>query len=123
MSKYIKAEVLKNNIHKLVWTQDMKSVEKFVDSLPAADVVEKEKYDRLLENSLIVSSALQKYQKADVEEVRHGRWEDSRRLDFGGIYHWFRQCSECLYEREDYTPEKDTNYCPNCGAKMDGDTE
>lgn len=38
MSKYIKAEVLKNNIHKLVWTQDMKSVEKFVDMLPAADV-------------------------------------------------------------------------------------
>lgn len=38
MIKYIDAEVLKNNMHKCIWTQDMKSVEKFVDGLPAADV-------------------------------------------------------------------------------------
>lgn len=38
MRKYIDEEVLKNNMHKIVWTQDMKSVEKFVDGLPAADI-------------------------------------------------------------------------------------
>ena len=38
--KYIEAEVLKNNIHKCEWVHDIKSVEKFVDRLPAADVVE-----------------------------------------------------------------------------------
>lgn len=37
--------------------------------IPAADVVEKEKYDRLLENALIVSASLQEHQKADVVEV------------------------------------------------------
>lgn len=62
---------------------------------------------------------------ADVQEVKHGRWEDGKRMSFDGTFHWFRQCSECLYEREDDTPEKDTNYCPNCGSRMDldGDTE
>ena len=49
---------------------------------------------------------------------RRGRWIDGKRMRFDGTFHWFRQCSECLYEREDDTPEKDTNYCPDCGAKM-----
>ena len=43
----------------------------------------------------------------EAEPVRHGRWlVDSRTgMSF---------CSECL----DYAVEADTNYCPNCGAKM-----
>lgn len=50
----------------------------------------------------IVRSAL------EAEPVRHGRWlVDSRTgMSF---------CSECL----DYAVEADTNYCPNCGCKMD----
>lgn len=55
---------------------------------------------------------------ADAQEVRPGKWIDGKRMSFDGTFHWFRQCSECLYEREDDDPEKDTNYCPNCGAKM-----
>ena len=51
---------------------------------------------------------------------RRGRWVDGKRMGFDGTFYWFRQCSECLYEREDDNPEKDTNYCPNCGARMDG---
>lgn len=58
---------------------------------------------------------------ADVAEVRHGRWIDGKRMKLDGTFHWFRQCSECFYEREDDTPEKDTNYCPNCGSRMDLD--
>ena len=50
---------------------------------------------------------------------RHGRWMDYRRMGIDGTFHWFRQCSECLYEREDDNEDKDTPYCPNCGAKMD----
>ena len=49
---------------------------------------------------------------------RRGGWIDGKRMRFDGTFHWFRQCSECLYAREDDTPEKDTNYCPDCGAKM-----
>lgn len=91
MSKCIDAEVLKNNMHKIVWTQDMKSVEKFVDSLPAADV----------------------------QEVKHGRWERKYRANF--------ICSVCNYwvkTTDEYgnTIDGDMNdykYCPNCGSRMD----
>ena len=55
---------------------------------------------------------------ADVEPVRHGRWEARTipRSDPDGDwialeYH----CSLC--NRLEYRKE---NYCPNCGAKMDG---
>lgn len=45
----------------------------------------------------------------DVAPVRHGRWMDMK---------GFWMCSEC---------HKDTlnlfNYCPYCGAKMDGDAD
>ena len=50
---------------------------------------------------------------------RRGRWIDGKRMRFDGTFHWFRQCSECLYERKDDNLEKDTNYCPNCGARME----
>ena len=51
----------------------------------------------------------------DAVEVVHGRW-----LIHKGHFHDYAECSLC---GEDYG--KDTamafNYCPNCGAKMDGD--
>lgn len=50
---------------------------------------------------------------------RRGRWEDGKRMGFDGTFHWFRQCSECLHEREDDSEDKDTTYCPYCGAKME----
>lgn len=52
-------------------------------------------------------------------EPQHGRWMDYRRMGIDGTFHWFRCCSNCLYEREDDNEDKDTPYCPNCGAKMD----
>ena len=42
-------------------------------------------------------------------EVVHGRW---RIIDFKGNV----ECSEC-----GHTMDLEYNYCPNCGAKMDGD--
>ena len=49
---------------------------------------------------------------ADVVEVKHGTWIH----DYNNVY----GCSECL-ERETMSPKKPKNYCPNCGAKMDGE--
>lgn len=48
-----------------------------------------------------------------------GRWEERYRSKFDGTRYWFRACSECDFERDDCNPEKDTMYCPNCGAKME----
>ena len=50
---------------------------------------------------------------ADVAPVRHGRWVKHGRR-------W--QCTNCkVLMSIDGTPKENLlNYCPNCGAKMDG---
>lgn len=58
---------------------------------------------------------------ADVQPVKHGRWigiyEYCEALDLrpSGLeaYYW---CSEC-----DKAEKKTSNFCPNCGARMDGE--
>lgn len=54
---------------------------------------------------------------ADVAPVRHGRWLQKKHKIFGNAYDYV--CSECGcdYALAEY------NYCPNCGAKMDGGVE
>lgn len=47
---------------------------------------------------------------ADIEIVRHGRWI----ISSDGYYPY---CSECKQEPKGGNM---TNYCPHCGAKMDG---
>lgn len=49
----------------------------------------------------------------DAVEVRHGEWKPTARYSLG-----FSECSVCGYE----TLIK-SNYCPNCGARMDGRRE
>ena len=51
---------------------------------------------------------------ADVEEVKHGEWL----LHHVGHGHYW-ECSVCHADPCIYITEN-TNYCPNCGAKMDG---
>ena len=59
-------------------------------------------------------------------EPKRGKWIDGKYMGFDGCFVWHRECSECGYERDDDNPDKDTNFCPNCGAKMerseDGET-
>lgn len=52
-------------------------------------------------------------------EPKRGKWIDGKYMGFDGCFVWHRECSECWYERDDDDPDKDTNYCPNCGAIMD----
>ena len=49
----------------------------------------------------------------DSVEVVHGRWEIIEGREYLGCL-----CSNC----KKWSDAK-TNYCPNCGAKMDGDKE
>ena len=67
---------------------------------------------------------------ADVAPVRHGRWLDGHCSECGAEatfttwtepvydYDW----EENLYYSHDeiHNEYNETNYCPNCGAKMDG---
>ena len=50
--------------------------------------------------------------KADYAEVKHGEWS----LKHIGVGHYW-ECSECEFKNAVMPP---TNYCPHCGAKMDG---
>lgn len=65
------------------------------------------------------ASAVQ--EAADVIERKHGEWE--RALDYNDVYGM--RCSLCGefngVDRDgwNWTP----NYCPNCGARMDGDDD
>ena len=64
-----------------------------------------------------VRNFLVRLPKVDAVEVVHGRWEP--RTDIIG----FDRCSVChdcnVYDN--WAGGKKWNYCPNCGAKMDGD--
>lgn len=54
---------------------------------------------------------------ADVAPVRHGRWIEQEQYTFGVMY----DCSICNNRILDNGHS--WNYCPNCGAKMDGEDQ
>ena len=57
---------------------------------------------------------------ADVMPVRHGMWEDSTDEWFGTDVYTCSKCRESYVLVEGTPKENLWNYCPNCGAKMDG---
>lgn len=59
---------------------------------------------------------LKKAPSADVVEVRHGEWIDTGDFELDNIYSGWK-CSLCGHI---FCGNK-TNYCSNCGAKMDGE--
>lgn len=64
-----------------------------------------------------VESIIQKQPAADVEPVRHGRWEmrpTGMATDAEPEYKAY--CTVCNEPNKQYQPP----YCPHCGAKMDG---
>jgi hypothetical protein len=60
-------------------------------------------------------SEIDKLPTVDAVEVVHGRWIPIRNKIHG--YYMGLLCSECGHK----ATNKGGNYCPNCGAKMDGD--
>lgn len=67
-----------------------------------------------------VEFIIQKQPAADVEPVRHGRWEmrpTGMATDTGPEYKAY--CTVCNEPNKQYQPP----YCPHCGAKMDGGAE
>ena len=56
----------------------------------------------------------------DAVEVVYGRWVGYHEADIGYDEYGVR-CSNCNFEVEDHEVDFIMNYCPNCGAKMDGD--
>ena len=66
---------------------------------------------------------LNKVPTVDVEPVRHGRWETKEyttedSFDDWIVIHHEEVCSECGKGQGERS-----KFCPNCGAKMDGEAE
>lgn len=75
----------------------------------------KEIYTKQIENTYKDIEAIP---AADVIEQKHGKWMpiyDGN--EFGEVYQSGVYCSEC-----DEELQSEPNYCPNCGARMDGDS-
>lgn len=53
----------------------------------------------------------------DAHPVEHGQWIHEQGKCFA-----FRKCSKCDYS-EVLVDSFARNYCPNCGARMDGESE
>ena len=64
----------------------------------------------------LINHLITKQPTADVQEIKHGRWISN---DLGG-YEWAYYCSECGWV-DGYPFNNRHKYCPNCGARMDGD--
>ena len=64
--------------------------------------------------------AIQAATAADVVEVKHGRWVEKdcvSKSNRGRVIHYVtNKCSVC----GKWNGRHKHNYCPNCGAKMDG---
>lgn len=57
-------------------------------------------------------------EKADVVQVRHGKWKKIG--EWGRVYRC-NQCGNFLDFDGVNAGRGDANFCPNCGAKMDGE--
>lgn len=90
MSRYIDADVLLNNTDGL---EHVKWSQEYGHVVLVCDIV----YSPTL----------------DVQEVKHGKW-----IWQGSISEGCWVCSEC--EHKFYQGYGNENYCPHCGAKMDG---
>ena len=73
-------------------------------------------FSNILDGGYFIKSGVldlvERQPKADVVGVRHGYW----------ISGWDTVCSVCKIDVDVYGVER-FNYCPNCGAKMDGKEE
>ncbi len=71
-------------------------------------------------NAFGIEEVLNSAQTVDAVEVVHGRWIFEEALTEGRANY---KCSACDYDDTFYCNLIDTfyKYCPNCGAKMDGD--
>ena len=100
MAKYIDREAL------IEWLKGIKLID-LSDGLGLCRVI--------MEDDL--KKAIKKMPKgiiADVAPVRHGRWIEKEKYTFGVLY----DCSIC--DNRILDNDHSWNYCPNCGAKMDG---
>ena len=83
---------------------------RYVDKETMRGIIREQEKSHGIRGLAWIEMAMDKQEDADVQEVRHGKWEKCKE------YCCEYRCSVCEYELC-----RTTNYCPNCGAKMDGE--
>lgn len=95
-------------------------IEKFNEKTDLAECLVDARAAKRFATFCALADAVEEMPTVDAEVVVHGQWEESEDDWFGTTVY---TCSKC---REEFvlvegTPEQNLwNYCPNCGAKMDG---
>lgn len=69
--------------------------------------------------SAIKADLVEDIEEMPTAEPKVGRWESDRLVSTSGGTYGVRRCSECeaYYQDVGYG----WNYCPNCGARMEGE--
>lgn len=128
MKEYIEREALiqqmADNFRQGVWEGcdcgEYRIAEDTILEAPAADVVSRAAFDQVMwERDVAIQQLREDYgvglgekKAADVVERKRGEWKGEGMGDFS--------CSLCGVYQSFYTGR--TNFCPNCGADMKGDT-
>lgn len=77
---------------------------------------EKKMAEWRIDISEIVNRVVEQLKSNGLMVVKHGKWEHNR-------------CTECgkslddLFSGDFYYDDEEVKFCPNCGAKMEGETE
>ena len=100
MADYIEREALRNSVESIDWYNVYKG--KLTAGAPNTE--------NALYKASSIYAVIDNAPSADVAPVRHGRWVAS--------HDELCACSICKYPL--CVGWNQTNYCPNCGAKMDG---
>ena len=104
MAEYIEREALRDSVESIDWYSVRRG----------ELIIGAESSENALYKANDIYSAIDNAPTADVAPVRHGRW-----IAIKVPNEWDKgQCSECrsIFNSSVWG----TNYCPNCGAKMDG---
>ena len=86
---------------------------RYIDADEAIRIWEEKDYIRLSKQERQAKKMLDELPSADVVEVRHSTWKE---VLAGMDYEY--ECTRCKACVEQEYP-----YCPNCGAKMDGESD
>ena len=88
----------------------------YISKQDAIDLINKiSNLDLKAKGGICVSLA--NLEKADVVPVVHGKW---KKIGVWGRVYRCNQCGNFLDFDGANAGRGDTNFCPNCGAKMDG---
>lgn len=110
MSRYIDADALTSKIRHFFFELINRVEPIMTDDGGAFDL---KIVNPLLEVNKAIASIIREQPTADVVEAKHGEWFP---IDVGDCCY---RCSVCNFVRDAYLLEED-NYCPHCGARMDG---